>query len=159
MQFGELGFHLLVAQPKRRTSTAVDPVKLVFFRAVNDGEQIAADPVRDRFHQTERGVCGDRRVHRAAAPLQNIDADLRRRRHARANHSMSRQHFRPRCEILSGDAIDLGVTCVRSEEKSQRPDRVNQLRHSLSLVSCYQIGQIKADLRLASDTDALQFLE
>ncbi len=93
MQFRELGFHLLVAQPEWRTTAAVDSVKFIFFHAVNDREQIAADPVRDRLHQTERRVCGDRGIDRASAALQYIDPNLRRRRHARANHSLPRHDF------------------------------------------------------------------
>ncbi len=50
IQFVQLGLHLFVAQTERRTSAAVDSVKLVFFRAVNDSEQIAADSVRNRLH-------------------------------------------------------------------------------------------------------------
>ena len=109
IQFRQLGLHLVVAQTERRTSAAIDSIKFVFLRAVNDREKIAADAVRDRLHQTERGVCRDRRVDRAATAFQNIDANLRGRGHACADHSVSRQNFRSRGEILSSDAIDLGV--------------------------------------------------
>ena len=50
MQFRELGFHLIVTQAERRTSAAIDPIKFVLFRAINDSEQIAADAVGDWFH-------------------------------------------------------------------------------------------------------------
>ncbi len=88
MQLRQFGFHRVVTQAERRTAAAVDPVKFVFFRAVNDREQIAADSVRDRLHQSERGVRRDRGVHCAAAAFQNFDPDLRRGRHAGANHSV-----------------------------------------------------------------------
>ena len=93
MQLCQLRFHLIVTQTQWRTSAPVDSIKFVFLRAVNDCEQIAANAVGDWFHQTERCVRGDRRIHSAAATLQNVEADLRGSRHASANHSMSRQDF------------------------------------------------------------------
>ena len=111
--FVELGFHLVIAQADRRTSAAINSVKFVFLRVVNDGEKITADSIRDRLHQTKRRIRCDRRIDCAAATFQNLNTDLCRRWHARANHSVSAEHFRPRCEIFSGDPIDLGEPRVR----------------------------------------------
>ncbi len=113
LQLRELGFHLLVAVSERRATTAVDAVEFIFFCAINDREEITADPVRDRLHQTKRRVCGDGGIDRAPAAFQDIESHLRRRRHARANHSVPRENFRARREIFSGDAIDLGQRHVR----------------------------------------------
>ena len=122
--FVELGFHLLVAQTERRTAAGVEPVEFVFLRAVNDREKIAADAVRNRLHQTEGGVRGDRGIDRAAAALQNIETDLRGRGNARANHSVTGQHFGARGEGAPGDAIDLGVgeAIVSAREQSREKE-------------------------------------
>ena len=109
MQLRELALHLLVAQPERRTAAAVEAVKFVVLRAVNDREKIAADAVRNRFHQAERRVGRDRGIDRAAAAFQNIEPNLRRRRHARANHPVPRQDFRTRRQGFAGDAVDLAM--------------------------------------------------
>src|SRR5207247_158240 len=85
--------------------------------AVNDGEEVAADAVRNRFGQAERGVRRDRSVDRAAAAFQNVETDLRGQRHARANHAVSCQHFRAGGEILSSNPIDLGVEWKGESEK------------------------------------------
>src|SRR5207302_4256892 len=106
IQLVELGFHLLVTQTERRSPAAVDSVKFVFFCAVNDCEQIAAHAVRDRLHQTERRVRGDRSVHCAATAFQNIKPDLRRRRYAGANHSVPCENFGSRRATFSRDPID-----------------------------------------------------
>jgi len=45
MQLVELRSHLFIAQTKRRAAAAIDAVKFVFFRAVNDGKKVAADTV------------------------------------------------------------------------------------------------------------------
>ena len=109
MQFCQLGLHLIVTQAQRRTAAPVYAVKFVFLRAINDCEKVAADSVGNRFHQPKGRIRGDRRIHGAAAAFQNLDADLRRSRHAGANHSMPRQNFRSRSEIFSCNAIDLRV--------------------------------------------------
>src|SRR5262249_49121435 len=93
VKLDQLGFHLVVAEAEWRTPAAVDPVKFVFLRAVNDGEKIAADSVRDRLHQTQRCIRGDGSVDSAAAALQNINPNLRRRRHAGANHSVPGEYL------------------------------------------------------------------
>ena len=128
LQFREFGFHLLVAQTERRTAASVDSVKFVFLRAVNDGEEIAADAVRNRFGQAERGVRGDRSIHRAPAAFQNLEADLRGERHARANHAVSGQHFRAGGEILSGNPVDLSVERKREckEKRGRGRNKSNQ---------------------------------
>ena len=136
MQLGEFGLHLIVTQAKRRTSAAVQAVKLVLFRAVNDREQVAADPVRDRLHQTERRVCGDRSINRATATFQNVDPDLRRCRHTGANHSVPCKHFRSRREIFSRDAVDLGEERLRGDEKSKGQCGKKQSSHPTKLDSC-----------------------
>ena len=122
MQLRQFRFHLLVTQTQWGTSAPIDSVKFVFLRAVDDGEQIAANAVGDWLHQTERRVRRDRRIHGAAASFQNVEAYLRSCRHARANHSMSRQHFRPRGEILSRDSINLGVQ-GKNEDSAQEDHR------------------------------------
>ena len=108
VQLVELGFHLLVAQSERRAAAAVQAVELVFLRAVDDREEIAADAVRDRLHQSERGVGRDGGVDGAAAAFQNIESNLGRERHAGANHAVAGDDFGTRGEGLAGDAIDLG---------------------------------------------------
>src|SRR5205823_6075047 len=109
MQFCELGFHLVVTQSERRTAAAIEPIKLVFFPVVNDGEKIAADSIRDGLPQAERCVGGNRSIYGAPAVFQNIEPDLRRRRNARAHHSMPRQNFRTSREIFAGDPVDLSL--------------------------------------------------
>src|SRR5436190_7105595 len=109
MQFRELGFHLIVTQAERRTSAAIDPIKFVLFRAINDSEEVAADAVGDWFHQSKSSVRANRRIHGAPTAFQNIEPDLRGRRHTRANHSMPLQNLRSRREILSRDTIDLSA--------------------------------------------------
>ena len=91
--------------------------------------------VRDWFHQTERSIRRNRSVNRAAAAFQNVDADLRGQRHARANHAMSRQHFRARGEILSGDPIDLSVELKgeRKEKRSGGRSKTNKHGHGRRL--------------------------
>ena len=135
LQLRELGFHLLVAQAEGRTAAAVDSVKFVFLRAVNDGKEVAADAVRDRFGQTERSVRRNRSVNRAATAFQNVDADLRGQRHARANHAMPRHHFRARGKILSGDPIDLSVELKgeRKEKRSGGRNKTNKHGHGRRL--------------------------
>ena len=140
MQLRQLALHLLVAQPARRTAAAVKPVKFVVLRAVNDREKIAADSVRDRLHQAERGVGRDRGIDRAAAAFQNVEPDLRRRRHARANHPMPRQHLRARGPSFSRDPIDLRLErtfrrCLtRGREQASRDEvaSANLARRALS---------------------------
>ena len=122
VQLVELHFHLFVAQAERRTAAAVDPVKLVFFRAVNDGKKIAADSVRNRFHQSKGGVGRDRGIDRTAAALQDIEPDLCGRRYARANHSVPRQNFRSCGEGFSGDAINLGQRNPKARNHEETKD-------------------------------------
>ena len=134
MQFGELGLHLVVAQAERRTAAAVDSVELVLLRAVNDGEEIATDAVRNRLHQTERRVGRDRGIDRAAAAFQNVEPDLRGQRHAGANHAVPRQHFRAGGESLPGDPIDLGVERKeRNEKRSGGRSETNKHGHGRRL--------------------------
>src|SRR5207253_9127636 len=131
VQLVKLRFHLFVAQAERRTATAVDPVKSVFFRAINDGKKVAADSVRDRFHQAEGGVRRDRGIDRTTAALQDIESNLGSRRHARANHSVPRQDFRSRGERFSGDAIDLRErnpkACNHEETNDSETERYDQV--------------------------------
>src|SRR4051812_49212440 len=61
----------------RRPPAGVHSVQAVFFRDVDDREEIAADPVGGRLHQALRRVRGDRRVHGAAASLQDLHRRLR----------------------------------------------------------------------------------
>src|SRR6266403_6126465 len=107
MQLVELRFHLFIAQTERRAAAAIDAVKFVFFRAINDGKKVAADSVRNWFHQAKGGVGRDRSIDRVTAALQDVEPDLRSCRHARANHSVPGQDFRARGKGFSGDAIDL----------------------------------------------------
>ena len=125
IQLRQLRFHLLVAQAERRAAAAVQAVELVLLRAVDDREEIAADAVRDRLHQSERGVGRDRGVDRAAAALQNVESDLRRERHAGADHAVARDDFGTRGKRFAGDAIDLGrqsdtVAKKNSAKKAKR---------------------------------------
>src|ERR1051326_5843026 len=115
MQFRQFGFHLIVTQAEWRTAAAVDAVEFVFLRAINNCEKVAANSVRDWFHQTKRRVCRDRRVHGAAAAFQNFDAELRRRGNAGANYSVPCQNFRSSGKILSGNPIDLRVEWKSTE--------------------------------------------
>src|SRR5205814_2280401 len=132
MQLVELGFHLLVAQAERRTAATVQSVELVFFRAVNDGEQIAADAVRDWFHQAKRRVRRDGGIDRVAAALQNIEPNLRRQRHARADHAMPRENFRASRECLARDAIDLGEERRRNQQKREKGESTHREQRKMN---------------------------
>src|SRR5262249_35838327 len=116
----EFGFHLIEAQAKGGTTAAIDPVKLVLLGAVNDREQISADSVRDRLHQTKRGIRGDRGINRAPPAPQNVNAYLRGEWHARANHAVSRDYFRTGCPVLASNAVDLAVERQDVSEKDRR---------------------------------------
>src|SRR5205807_7630072 len=138
MQLVELRFHLFIAQTERRAAAAIDAIKFVFLRAINDGKKVAADSVRNRFHQAKRGVGRDRGIDRVTAALQDVEPDLRGCRHARANHSVPSQDFRARGERFSGDAIDLGErnprACNKQETKDSETERYDHV-FTLALLS------------------------
>src|SRR3954467_14167248 len=73
IQLLQLGLHLFKTEPERRTAAAVQAIELVFLRAVNDREEVAADPIRDRFHEAESSVRRDRRVDCGAAAFENVE--------------------------------------------------------------------------------------
>ena len=117
MQLRQLRFHLLVAQTQRRAPAAVQAIELVLLRAIDNRKEIAANAVRNRLHQSKRGVSRDRGVDRAAAAFQNVESDLSRERHARANHSVAGDDFGARREGLTGDPIDLCRQRVDQEKE------------------------------------------
>src|SRR5207253_7335854 len=103
----------------------------VFFGTINDREKIAADSIGDWLHQPKCRVRGDGGVDRAAAAFQNVEADLRSGRYARANHCVPRENFRSRREILPRDSIDLcGSTrqTPRTQEGQKEPESFLHMR-------------------------------
>src|ERR1700681_1694316 len=75
------------------------------------------DSIEDWFIQTHRPFAAIAATHRAPAAFQNIESDLRRRRYACANHSMTGEHFGPRGEIFAGDAIHLSMRELRGSKR------------------------------------------
>src|SRR5436190_6486818 len=129
VQLLELQFHLFVTQPQWRTPAAVETIKLVFFCAVNDGEKIAADSIRNRLHQSKSSIGRDCCVDRATAPFQNVEPNLCRCRHTRAHHSVPRQHFRARRERFAGNPVDLGDRNSGACKYKKRKDCTTERRN------------------------------
>src|SRR6185312_361703 len=119
------GFHfrlhlLQVAAFCRRTGTVV-AIELVRLRIPHDRERVAADAVQHRLCQSEHRVRGDRRVHRAAALLQDFDGGERGQRLFGRRHAVLRQHRRARGPGRSRVAVAAAhVGARRAGHKRQR---------------------------------------
>ena len=98
----------------RRAARTVVAVQLLRLRIPDDREQVAADAVRDRLHQAERRIRGDRRIDRGAAFLQHVETDLGRQRMRSRDHAVRRNDFRTRREWLAGNAV-ASVRCASDE--------------------------------------------
>lgn len=99
-------------------------MKFFRFRIVHDGEKIAAGTAVDGLHQAERNVGGDGRIHRGAAGLEYVQANLRGERMTGANHPVLRDDLRARRECASGDPIDLRVASPAGAEAEA--EKVNE---------------------------------
>ena len=89
----------------RRTPAGVQPVQPARCRVPHDGEQVPAGAATHRLHDAEHRVRGNRRIHRRAALLEDVQRRLRGQRLARASHPMLRQHFGPRDETPADGTI------------------------------------------------------
>ena len=119
MEFRQLGLHLPIAEPQRRTARGIETVQPVRFRIPHNREQIAPNAAADRLHEAERSVGGDSGVDRGAAGLQDVEPDLCRERLARAHHAMLRDDFRTSGKRPASDAIHLGHA-NRDRQKNEK---------------------------------------
>ena len=71
-----------------RAAAGVEAVQLLGLVVPDDGEQVAADAARHRFHEPQGGVGGDGGVHGRAPLTQNIEPDLRGQRLAGRDHAV-----------------------------------------------------------------------
>ena len=88
----ELLEQLIERLVRGRAPRSVDAVQFARRGIVDDGEQVAADAVPGRLHQAQRGIGGNRRVHRIAAILEHVERDLRRERMRGRGHAMLRDY-------------------------------------------------------------------
>ena len=99
----------LARNPKRRTATGVEAVKLLRLGVPHDGKQVAADTAAHRLHHAEHGVGGDGGVDRVATALKHIDTGLRSERVARSNHAAGRHHHRAAELGIAGRSVVAGT--------------------------------------------------
>ena len=91
--------HRLVAQRlialdgrrARGASAGVQPDQRARGGVPDDGEEVAAQPADEGIDDLERGVGGDRRVHRVAASLEHVEAGLRGERMRRGDQPVGGQ--------------------------------------------------------------------
>ena len=81
---------LVRGQRAGRPARAVEAVEASRLRVPHEREKVAADPAGDRLQEAEGRVHRDRRVHRAAAALEDVHADLGRERVRGGHHAVSR---------------------------------------------------------------------
>ena len=93
VQLLELRAQLLERQRLRRAAAAIEAVELLRLRVPDDGEQVAAHAVADGLHEPERGIGGDRRVHRRAAALEDVERHLAHERMAGGRHAVRGDDF------------------------------------------------------------------
>ena len=101
MQAGELGLYLLETQAKRGPAGGIEAVEFAGFGVIDDGEEIASRAATHWLHEAEGGIGRDGGIDGGAAGFQNIDADLRGQRLARADHAVLREHFGARGEAAT----------------------------------------------------------
>ena len=104
-----------------RTARTVVAVQLFRLRIPHDGEQIAADAVAGRLHQSKRGVCSDRGIHRTAAIAHRLQRDLGRQRMRGGRHRMRRVDLAAGGEGFAGDAV--GRFRMRGHDGQQARER------------------------------------
>ena len=81
--------------PLRRPAARVQAVKLVLFGEVDDGEEIAADPVGGRLHQALSRIGGDRGIDGIAPAKHDLHGSLGGERLAGRGHPVRRSRHRP----------------------------------------------------------------
>ena len=86
--------HLREVAAHGGAARTVIAVELLRLRVPHDGEQIAADAIQYRLHQSDRGVGGDGGIDRAAAVLDPVDCDLGGERLFGRRHAVLRQDGR-----------------------------------------------------------------
>ena len=77
------------------------PIELAGLRIPDKREAIAAQSGADRFHKSENGIGGHRRIHRGAASLQHLDRRLRGQRMRSARGAVQAQRRRARGKARS----------------------------------------------------------
>ena len=81
-------------QPRRRYSTGVELVDLLFFGDIDEREEITAHADICRIGNTERRRCGDGRINGIAPLLEDPQTGLRRERLNGAHDAVPRHHLR-----------------------------------------------------------------
>ena len=75
-----------------RPAAGVKAIQLLRLRVIDDGEQIAPHAIHHWLDDSERSICGNRRIHSAAAPRQNRRARLRSDSLAGRHNAILRHH-------------------------------------------------------------------
>ena len=75
-------------------------MQAVVRRLVDDGKQIAADPVHVRLDETHHGIGRDGRVHGVAAALEHLNASARGQRLAGGDDAVLRGDLRSACDNI-----------------------------------------------------------
>jgi hypothetical protein len=78
----------LAAGTVGRSAIGVQAMEFLRLAVPDDDEEVAADPARHRLHEADGSVGSDGGVHRVAALLEDVDADLRDQRMAGRHHAM-----------------------------------------------------------------------
>jgi hypothetical protein len=91
----QLGQQLVVRQPQRRSSACIQRVHPTRLLMPDQREQVPADAVSGRLHQSHRRVCRNRRIDGVAALPQDIQPHLRGQRLAGGHHAVGGNHLRP----------------------------------------------------------------
>ncbi len=117
----ELLHEFRVAQPPRRTATAVIAVQTPRLGIPDDREEIATDPASAGLRQAEHGVGGDGRIHCATAAFEYIYGHCSRQRLRGRRHTFARQYGASARESLSRVAASAVVT-----RHGQSPRRCQQ---------------------------------
>ena len=118
-QLLQLGAHPVVAQPQRRTARRVKTEEFLFLRAPDNREQVAANPVAGRLHQSEGRIGRDGRIDGISPGLEHIETDLCSEGLAGGNHAILSYDLGTGGEGATGDAINLSV---KLHDEGEQPE-------------------------------------
>jgi hypothetical protein len=104
----QFGHQLLAGKAERGAAGGVEAVKFFVGGAPDDREEVAADAVAGGFHEAERGVGRDGRIHGRAAGFQHVEGDLRGQRVRGGGHAVLGDDLGAGGEGATVDAVGLG---------------------------------------------------